>query len=482
MANAAFKIIGMDCAEEVSALRKELGPMQGIRDLGFDVFNAKMTVEFDEGATSIENLQSAVKRTGMTAEPWSGSKQQDAPTSWFRQGRTVLTMTSGALVAAGFATHSLSVGIRTAVSEGDTPVPLMAKLLYGGAVITGVWFVTPKAWIALRRLRPDMNLLMVIAALGAIVIGQWFEAGTVAFLFALSILLEAWSVGRARRAVAALLALTPPKARVLHGAGEHSDHGEDETAQERPGLSLLADVGCKSAECCGPTNKAAHSEPHKDDTHKSEHGSGSHEHMMDVAAVPVGSTVAVKPGEKFPLDGRITKGQTSVNQAPITGESIPVEKSSGSEVFAGSINGDGAVEFITTKPASDTTVAHIIKMVGEAQSRRSPSEQWVEKFARYYTPLVMVLAVAVIVVPPLFFGGMWAKWFYEGLVLLVIACPCALVISTPVSIVAALASAAKHGVLIKGGLFVEVPGRIRANQPCEGQSLFSHFQPQSTHL
>lgn len=183
---------------------------------------------------------------------------------------------------------------------------------------------------------------------------------------------------------------------------------------------------------------------------------------MDVAEVTVGSTVVVKPGEKFPLDGRITKGRTQVNQAPITGESLPVPKAPGDEVFAGTINGDGTVEFATTKAAGDTTAAHIIKMVGEAQSRRAPSEQWVERFARYYTPAVMVLAVAVILVPPLLFGGAWSKWFYEGLVLLVIACPCALVISTPVSVVAALASAAKNGVLIKGGLYVELPARLRA--------------------
>lgn len=460
MAKAAFKIIGMDCAEEVSALRKELGPMQGIRDLGFDVFNAKMTVDFDDTALNIEKLQVAVKRTGMTAEPWSETATQSAPPSNLRQGRTLLTIASGLLVAAGFVSHSASVGIRAAVSEGDIPIPLPAKILYGCAVVTGVWFVAPKAWIALRRMRPDMNLLMVIAALGAIVIGQWFEAGTVAFLFALSILLEAWSVGRARRAVAALMALTPPKARVLHGAGEHAgnDSGHKHS-HGKPSIELLPKVGCKSGDCCGKDEGTKQLES-ADTDHG--HGAEAHEHMMDVAAVAIGSTVAVKPGEKFPLDGKITKGQTSVNQAPITGESLPVEKSPGSEVFAGSINGDGAVEFITTKAASDTTVAHIIKMVGEAQSRRSPSEQWVEKFARYYTPLVMLLALSVIVVPPLLFGGMWSKWFYEGLVLLVIACPCALVISTPVSIVAALASAAKNGVLIKGGLFVEVPSRIKA--------------------
>jgi Cd2+/Zn2+-exporting ATPase len=183
---------------------------------------------------------------------------------------------------------------------------------------------------------------------------------------------------------------------------------------------------------------------------------------LEVSEVPVGSTIVVRPGEKFALDGRILKGETTVNQAPITGESVAVAKEPGSEVYAGTINEDGAVEIITSKPATDTTLARIIRMVGEAQTKRSLSEQWVEQFARYYTPSVMVLALLVMIVPSLFFGGSWTTWFYEGLVLLVIACPCALVISTPVSVVAALAAAARHGILIKGSRFVEEPARLRA--------------------
>ena len=194
-----------------------------------------------------------------------------------------------------------------------------------------------------------MNLLMTVAVVGAMLIQQYFEAATVAFLFALSLVLESWSVGRARNAVAALMSLTPPTARVADASGR--------------------------------------------------------EVMLDVREVAIGSRVIVLPGEKFPLDGTIAKGETSVNQAPITGESLPVAKSPGSEVFAGTINQDGAIEFVTTKPASDTTLARVIRMVGEARSKRSPSEQWVETFARYYTPAVMVLAIAVMVVPPLVGGG-----------------------------------------------------------------------------
>ena len=312
-------------------------------------------------------------------------------------GRAASTAISGALIAAGFVVHSLADGWHAALTGSDgsfatSPVP---TLLYLAAAIAGGWFVVPKALRALLGLRPDMNLLMTVAVVGAILIQQYFEAATVAFLFALSLLFESWSVGRARNAVAALMSLTPPTARVADSTGR--------------------------------------------------------EVMTDVREVPLGSRVVVLPGEKIPLDGTLTKGETTVDQAPITGESVPVTKSPGSEVFAGTINREGAIELATTKPASDTTLARVIRMVGEARSKRSPSEQWVERFARIYTPAVMALAVAVMVLPPVVGGGSWSRWFYEGLVLLVIACPCALVISTPVSIVAALAAAARRGVLVKGG-------------------------------
>jgi Cd2+/Zn2+-exporting ATPase len=255
-------------------------------------------------------------------------------------------------------------------------------------------------------MRPDMNLLMVVAILGATAIGDWFEASTVAFLFALSLALEAWSVGRARRAVAALMNLAPPVARLVFENG-----GEEEVPPDR---------------------------------------------------VPLGHHFLVRPGERIPLDGRVVRGASDVNQAPITGESVPVPKTPGQEVFAGTINGDATLTIECTKPAEETTLAHIIRLVGEAQARRAPSELWVDRFARVYTPTVMAIAFAVMVIPPLFFGGTWQEWFYRSLVLLVIACPCALVISTPVSIVAALAASARNGVLIKGGLYVEAPARLAA--------------------
>ena len=306
-------------------------------------------------------------------------------------------------------THAVLVGgVAEALgSEGIGvvhDVPWAARILYLASVVAGTWYILPRALFAARSLRPDMNLLMVIAVVGAMAIGEWFEAPTVAFLFAVSVALEAWSVGRARRAVEALLAIAPDTVRLIEDGGTR-------------------EVPAKDAQ--------------------------------------IGSVFLVKPGERIGLDGVVTRGISSVNQAPITGESLPVSKEPGTPVFAGTINGDGALEIESTKAAGETTLANIIRMVGQAQTRRAAAEQWVDRFARIYTPAVFALAILVAAVPPLF-GGAWSEWVYRALVLLVIGCPCALVISTPVSIVAALASAAKHGVLIKGGLYVEAPAKLRA--------------------
>jgi len=395
-----FKIRGMDCAEEVAILKREIGPLVGGEDrLSFDILKARMTVQ----APGVEekDIVSAVERTGMQAQVWKeGTEDLEPEGVWQRRGRTMMTVASGLATLGGFAAHAGLAGSWSAA------VPLAAKALYTVAIVTGAWYVLPKAWLALRRLRPDMNLLMTIAVLGAVGIGDWLEGATVAFLFALSLALEAWSVGRARRAVAALMNLTPQTAHVKREGG-----GEDEVPAEQ---------------------------------------------------VDVGTVFVVKPGERIALDGQVTAGVSRVNQAPITGESIPVEKGVDAEVFAGTINGDGALEVRSSKRADDTTLAHIVRMVDEAQSRRAPSEQWVEKFARVYTPAVMALALGVLIIPPLFLGGSWQGWIYRSLVLLVIACPCALVISTPVSIVAALTAAASNGILVKGGLFLEIPARLRA--------------------
>lgn len=405
-----FRITGMDCAEEVAILKREIGPLVGGSErLAFDILNGHMTVLAGEPAVSPRAVIEAVERTGMRAEAWDESdNRSEEGTFWQRNGRTVLTTCSGLLLLSAVILHtviskSLWESLGLVDEQVEYEVPLATKVMFALSALAGLWVVLPKAWYSLVRVRPDMNLLMTVAVLGAIAIDEWFEAATVGFLFSVSLALESWSVARARRAVAALMELSPPTARLK------------ETQQEVPAES-----------------------------------------------VSVGTVILVRPGERIPLDGRVISGQSHVNQSPITGESVPVSKSPDEEVFAGTINGDGALEIRTTKTAGETTLANIIRMVGEAQSRRAPSEQWVDKFARYYTPLVMLLAVLVLIVPPLAFGAAWQVWFYNALVLLVIACPCALVISTPVSIVAALAAAARRGVLVKGGIFIEVPASVSA--------------------
>ena len=407
----AFKVHGLDCAEEVAILKKEVGGKVGVLALDFDILNARMTVTCDPEKITSDAIISAVAATGMRGVPWERRTERETESHWQRHGRLVMSCASGALLAGGFVMHwCLHGSFLDALAAGDGVeehvFPLASVLLYVASIVAGAWFVAPKAVAAAKRFRPDMNFLMIVAVIGAAAIGEWFEAATVAFLFAVALLLEHWSVGRARRAIAVLMDLSPTIARYV----------------------------------C----------PHDGDILEKR-----------VEEVPVGVTVLVRPGEKIPLDGEVTKGASTVNQAPITGESIPVSKRPGDEVFAGTINEDGALEFTVTKSSSDTTLARIIHLVQEAQSRRAPSEQWVEKFARYYTPVMMALAAAVVVLPPLLFSAAWTEWLYRGLVVLVIACPCALVISTPVSIVSGLTAAARNGVLIKGGMYLEAAGRLR---------------------
>lgn len=407
-----YRIHGMDCADEVATLKREVGPLVGEDRLAFDLLNGRMSIDMAPDAALEARIEKAVSRAGLRAEPWAEGATSEVGQAEERRRRiqSWLTSVSGVLAALGFAAHAwLGGGVIAAFEAGEHAVgstPLPSIILYSIAVLCAVRYVAPKAWQAAKRLRPDMNLLMLVAVAGAIGIGAWFEAATVSFFFALALALEAWSLGRARRAVAALMELAPPTARIRL---------EDGTERDVP-----------------------------------------------AAQVRVGSHIIIRPGDKIPLDGRVAAGESEVNQAPITGESVPVFKSGGDEVFAGTINGEGALDVVTTKAANDTTLAQITRMVGSAQSRRAPSEQWVEKFARIYTPVVMILATAILLVPPLLLGGGWEVWFYRALVLLVIACPCALVISTPVTIVAALAGAAKQGVLVKGGVHLETPARLKA--------------------
>jgi len=413
MENCSFRIKGMCCGEEVGMLRSEVAPLVGGDEkLSFDLLSSKMTINGSIDAKLAEKVIEAVARTGMEAVSSgdacaAGVCAINAESVWKRNGTLFSCAASGLLLIAAFVFQAIHAGnLFTALSDQSVP-PIFAVVLYFSAILAGGRFVFPRALYAARKLKPDMNLLMTLAVIGAIVLGEWLEAASVSFLFSLALLLESWSLDKAKTEIAALLDITPPTARFI------CPHDGD--IEEKP-----------------------------------------------VGEIPVGATVVVRPGERIPLDGVITRGTTFVNQAPITGESALIAKGSGSEVFAGTINEEATIEFRSTRSASDTTLSRIIRMVEEGRSRRAPTEQWVDKFARVYTPLMMLVALAIVVLPPLFTGGGWAGWFYEGLVVLVIACPCALVISTPVTIVAGLSSAARNGVLIKGGAYLEAPARLKA--------------------
>ncbi len=403
----ALRIHGLDCADEAAELRAVLQSRSGVNQLSFDLLRGVMFVEHDESRISRAELIDAVARIGMRAETWQADHTRVADAGEAqRHSRMCLTVLSGSLLATAFVTHGTLAGWLAAFGADSSLPPNIVIALNLVATVLAVSLVVPKAWLSLRRGRLDMNVLMLAAIAGAIGLDEFSEAATVAFLFALSLVLEGWSISRARRAVEAMMQLAPETACVLRADGM--------------------------------------------------------EVTVPASTVIAGSTLVVRPGEKFPLDGRVTRGETTVNQAPITGESLPVVKRPGDDVFAGTINQDGAIEAVTTKPADDSTLARIVRLVDDAQRKRSPTEQWVETFARYYTPAVMGLAVAIMVLPPLLTGGDWGDWFYQGLVLLVIACPCALVISTPVSMVAALASAAHQGVLIKGASYLELASGLKA--------------------
>ena len=417
--------MGLDCAEEVLALRHALEPLEGVDELGFDLLSQRLTVHFDRERIGVAALGEAIGRTGMRAVPWAEADAQPvAGAGRWRDPRLWLAAAGAASLVAGVAWHLLSGGALLPALTGRAP-PAASRALYVLAAVAGLLPLLPKAAAAVRGLRPDMHLLMAVAIAGALALGDALEAGTVGALFALSLQLESWSIARARRAVAALLDLSPREAEVLHEPGPAAA-GEDD--------GVAAD---------------------DDPAHR-------HGHRVPAAQVATGSLVRVRPGERLPLDGQVVAGRSEVDESPITGESRPVAKQPGDEAFAGTINGRGTLELRTTRPADDTMLARITRLVVEAQSRRGPSERFVERFARVYTPVVLALAALAAVVPPLLLGRPWGTSIYDALVLLVIACPCALVISTPVSVVCALASAARRGVLVKGGRLIEAPAAVRA--------------------
>ena len=395
-ARCTLKVRGLDCAVEVAALRSALENAPGVGTLGFDLIHEMMTVDYDPEAIEPNALVRRIgTRAGMRAE-LAGAPEVSGGW-WSRNGRWASTAASGLALLAG-------VLIRW---KGGTTA---ATVAYALAVVAGGLDLAPRAARSLRHFRLDIHVLMGSAVLGAIALGQWDEAATVAFLFGLSESLEALSVDRARRAVRALLEVTPESAERIEADGSIA--------------------------------------------------------TVPASEVNKGDRVRVRSGERVPVDGSVVQGRSSVDQKAITGESVPVLREVGDGVFAGSVNGEGALEVEASGTLDDSLISRVADRVREAQAARAPVERTVERFASWYTPLVVVVSLVVMLFLPLarLATGSppeWATWFSRGLVVLVIACPCALVIATPVALASALAAAARRGILLKGGQFLEEVGRLR---------------------
>jgi Cd2+/Zn2+-exporting ATPase len=409
-----LSVNGLDCPTEVELLRTALKDSPAVQRLGFDLINGLLTVDYEAGMTDPDGLLRIIhERTGMQAS-LVGQIEEVSPGIarwWSRCGLRVSTFGSGIALLCGLAIAWL--GPR--VGLGGSGSERLAQGCYALAVCLGGAWLFPRAIRSLLRYRLDIDVLMGLAILGAIVLGQWDEAATVAFLFGLSELLESMSLERARRAIRRLLEITPQTAERISGDG---------TCQRVPAGEIQA-----------------------------------------------GDRVLIRAGDTVPIDGRVLKGRTEVDQKTITGESIPVDRGPGDTVYAGTVNGAGAIEVDAAGPVSGALISRIAAMVRDAQTGRAEVEHRVSRFAAVYTPVVVVLSILVMVVPPLLAWAsagwavtwpLWHSWFYKGLVILVTACPCALVIATPVAVVSGLAAAARGGVLIKGGGFLEEIGRLRA--------------------
>ncbi|GIO22828.1 heavy metal translocating P-type ATPase [Oceanobacillus sp. J11TS1] len=383
-----YDVAGMDCSGCAKSIEKHLSTISAVNSVSVNFSTGKMKVEHEN---SVDDIVAEVSKIGYKAFLQSdNSKAKEIKKT--KEGYGLITF-SGILIALGF------IGSYYGVS------PLISTILYAIAIAVSGYKPIKSAFYAIKSRSLDMNVLMSAAAIGAALIGEWFEGATVVWLFALGNVLQNRSIEQTRDSIRNLMDLAPSEAWI------------------KAGTELV---------------------------------------KKPVDDVSVGDIVVIKPGDRIPLDGEITQGETSINQAPITGESIPVDKMIGDPVYAGTINDSGSIEIKVTKLVNDTSLSKIIHMVEEAQEQKAPTEAFIDKFASIYTPIVFILALAVIIFPPLLGFGAWGEWVYRGLALLVVACPCALVISTPVAIVSAIGNAAKNGVLIKGGTYLEKAGSINA--------------------
>ncbi len=387
---------GVDCPDEAKLIRKALEPIQGVRQVDVNVLTGRVTIGHETQINAL-TLITAIDKTGLKASIY----QQRSPSASTDETSTAQKQRLIAVIIS-----AVACGLGLLLGWQKLAPPSLTTPIFVIAIISGGWFIYPKALAALGRFQADMNLLMTIAVIGAAFIGEWSESAMVVVLFSISELLESYSVSRARRAIQSLLDLTPKLALVQNGNDDFEE--------------------------------------------------------VPVESVDSNAVIAIKSGARVPLDGEVIEGESYINQAPITGESMPVSKKTGDSVFAGTVNGDGSLLVRVTKAYADTMLARMIYLIEEAQTQKAPSQKFVDQFAKYYTPIVMIVALLVFLLPPLIANQEWGVWFYRSLVLLVIACPCALVISTPVSIVSGLTLLARRGVLVKGGVSLEAVARLRA--------------------
>jgi Cd2+/Zn2+-exporting ATPase len=386
-ASHLFRVSGLDCPSCAAPITRSLAALPDVAGVSVDVLKGEVRVTVGPKAPPREALVRAIRGTGFEV-------REDV--------RPVLSRPRGPLAAAVVAGVALALGLALEWTGG----PLVAvRALLAAALVAGGWYVVPRGVRAIRGRAMDMHALMSVAAVGGVLVGEWAEAASALFLFAVARLLEEWAVGRARGAIAALMELAPAEATVIGPNGDR---------------------------------------------------------VVGVADVPVGGLIRIRPGERVPLDGVVEAGWSALDESSITGESLPVDRGPGDAVFAGAINRHGALEVRTTALAGDTTLARILHKVEEAQASRAPVQSLVDRFARVYTPAVVGGAALVAILPAALGFGTFGDWVYRALTLLVIACPCALVISTPVTIVSTLAGAARAGVLIKGGAQLEALGQVTA--------------------